>query len=97
MTTRSGCDIQLTKHKIQKTMLTPHNPTPAPIIILTPSPQYTHARCPSHHHHHHTPCVCVCARAQVNVEKNIASVKEVFRITRDSELREAEGKYLPKK
>ena len=33
----------------------------------------------------------------VNVEPNIVTVKEVFRITQDAELREAEGKYLPKK
>lgn len=32
----------------------------------------------------------------VNVEDNIAPVKEVFRLQRDHELREAEGKYLPK-
>ena len=32
----------------------------------------------------------------VNVENDIASVKEVFRLQRDYELREAENKYLPK-
>merc|ERR1711916_280485 len=31
----------------------------------------------------------------VNVEPNIASVKEIFRITDDAELVEAEDKYLP--
>eukprot|EP00051_Salpingoeca_urceolata_P026763 m.478559 g.478559 ORF g.478559 m.478559 type:complete len:328 (+) comp21166_c0_seq1:710-1693(+) len=33
----------------------------------------------------------------MNVEDNVASVKEVFRLQRDGELREAEDKYLPKK
>lgn len=31
-----------------------------------------------------------------NVEKQIATVKELFRLTRDDELKEAEDKYLPK-
>eukprot|EP01136_Pigoraptor_vietnamica_P030962 Opistho-1_new@90898 len=32
----------------------------------------------------------------INVEKNIATVKEVFRLQRDHELQEAEDKYLPR-
>lgn len=33
----------------------------------------------------------------VNVEKKIAAVKEVFRLQKDDELKEAEKKYLPEK
>jgi len=36
-------------------------------------------------------------RSLVNVEKNVASVKEVFRLQNDKELSEAEKVYLPKK
>ncbi len=44
----------------------------------------------------HTPQQIHDDQSLINVEKKVASVSEVFRITRDDELREAEEKYLPK-